>query len=91
MNNLTQSIGAFFENAAAWGSGLPQYVLVPLVMILAIVGTTAIVGLLLGIIRLIFGQKAIDFITSIPQRLNNSVNGNVSNAANCNRSKQAHN
>lgn len=70
MSNLIQSIEAFFANASAWGAGLPQYVSVPLIIILAAIGTAAIVGLLLGLIRLIFGKKAIDFIKNIPERLN---------------------
>ena len=48
--------------------------MVPLIMILAAVGTAMIVGLLMGLIRLIFGQKAIDFIKSIPQRLDSTAN-----------------
>ena len=48
--------------------------MVPLIMILAAVGTAIIVGLLMGLIRLIFGQKAIDFIKSIPQRLDSTEN-----------------
>jgi len=48
--------------------------MVPLIMILAAVGTAIIVGLLMGLIRLIFGQKAIDFIKSIPQRLDSTAN-----------------
>jgi len=75
MSNLIQNIETFFDNAATWGAGLPQFVLVPLIMILAIVGTTLIVGLVIGLIRLIFGQKAIDFIKSIPQRLESTTNG----------------
>jgi len=53
-------------------SGIPTLIMVPLIMILSIVGTTVIVGLLMGLIRLVFGEKAIDFIKSIPQRLNNA-------------------
>ena len=48
--------------------------MVPLIMILAAVGTAMIVRLLMGLIRLIFGQKAIDFIKSIPQRLDSTEN-----------------
>lgn len=75
MSNLLQSIETFFTNAAAWGSNLPQYISVPLIMALALVGTVVLVSLTLGLIRLIFGQKAIDFIKNIPQHLNNVANG----------------
>ena len=62
-------------NLSEMAAGIPTLVLVPLIMILSAVGTTVIVGLLMGLIRLIFGQKAIDFIMSLPQRLNNASNG----------------
>ena len=62
-------------NLSEMAAGIPTLVLVPLIMILSAVGTTVIVGLLMGLIRLIFGQKAIDFIMSLPQRLNNAPNG----------------
>ena len=75
MGNLIQSIENLFASASVWGANLPQFVLVPLVMLLATVGTIVIVGLLMGLIRLIFGQKAIDFIKSIPQCLNDMPNG----------------
>jgi len=78
MSNLIQSIENLFANASAWGANLPQLILVPLIMVLAAVGTAVIVGILMGLIRLIFGQKAIDFIKSIPQRLDNTANDNVS-------------
>jgi hypothetical protein len=70
MSNLIQSVETFFASASAWGAGLPHFVSVPLIMILAAVGTAAIVGLLLWLIRLIFGKKAIDFIKNIPEHLN---------------------
>lgn len=75
MSNLIQHIGALFDSAAAWGANLPQFILVPLVMVLALVGTIVIVSLILGLIRLVFGQKAIDFIKNMPQHLNNTTNG----------------
>jgi len=75
MNRLIQSIRDFFTNASAWGSNLPQYISVPLIMVLALVGTVVIVSLILGLIRLIFGQKVIDSIKNIPQYLNNASNG----------------
>ena len=62
-------------NLSEMAAGIPTLVLVPLIMILSAVGTTVIVGLLMGLVRLIFGQKAIDFIMSLPQRLNNASNG----------------
>ena len=62
-------------NLSEMAAGIPTLVLVPLIMILSAVGTTVIVGLLMGLIRLIFGQKAIDFIMSLPQRLNNASDG----------------
>ena len=61
-------------NLSEMAAGIPTLVLVPLIMILSAVGTTVIVGLLMGLIRLIFGQKAIDFIKSIPQRLDSTEN-----------------
>jgi len=62
-------------NLSEMAAGIPTLVLVPLIMILSAVGTTVIVGLLMGLVRLIFGQKAIDFIMSLPQRLNNTSDG----------------
>jgi len=75
MSNLLQSIEVFLTNAAAWGSNLPQFILVPLVMVLALVGTVVIVSPILGLIRLIFGQKAIDFIKDTPWHLSDASNG----------------
>lgn len=75
MSNLIQYVEAFFAPAAAWGANLPQYISVPLIMILATVGTAVVVKILLLIIRLLFGQKAIDFIKNFPQHLNNASNG----------------
>jgi hypothetical protein len=72
---MIEKAEVFFAGLSEIGSGLPQFILVPLIMILAAVGTAAIVGLLLGLVRLIFGKKAIDFIKNIPQRLNNAANG----------------
>lgn len=69
MSYLIQSIETFFGNAEAWGANLPQYILVPLIMIVSAILTAIIVTLLMGLIRLIFGQKTIDFIKSIPQSL----------------------
>jgi hypothetical protein len=69
MNNWFQSIKTFFANASAWGSSLPQYISVPLIIVLAVVGTAAIVSLLLLMIRLVFGQKAVDFIRDFPRRM----------------------
>jgi hypothetical protein len=76
MNNLFQSIKTFFANASAWGASLPQYISVPLIIVLAVVGTAAIVSLLLLLIRLVFGQKAIDFIKNFPQRINETSRRN---------------
>lgn len=73
MNSFLQSAETFFNNAEAWGANLPLYISVPLIMILAAIGTAGIVGLLLGLVRLIFGKKATDFIKNIPQRLNNAA------------------
>jgi len=75
MSNLLQTVQNFFTNAWAWGATLPQYIAVPLIIVLTLIGTAAIVSLILGLIRLIFGQKAIDFIKNIPQHLNNASNG----------------
>ena len=72
---LIEKIEIFFAGLSEMAAGIPTLVLVPLIMILAAIGTTVIVGLLMGLIRLIFGQKAIDFIMSLPQRLNNASNG----------------
>ena len=73
---MIESIEIFFAGLSEMASGIPTLVMVPLIMILATVGTIVIVGLLMGLIRLIFGQKAIDFIKSIPQRLDSAANGN---------------
>jgi len=75
MSNLLQNVQNFFINAWAWGATLPQYIAVPLIIVLTLVGTAAVVSLILGLIRLIFGQKAIDFIKNISQHLNNASNG----------------
>jgi len=75
---MIEQIETFFAGLSEMASGIPTLLLVPLIMILAAIGTAVIVGFLMGLIRLIFGQKAIDFIKSIPQRLNNAANGNVS-------------
>jgi len=75
MNNLLESAKSFFATASAWGANLPQYISVPLIIALSLVGTVIIVSLIMGLIRLVFGQKAIDFIKNIPQRLNNASNG----------------
>jgi|GEM_PF-617020 len=75
MSNLLQNVQNFFTNAWAWGATLPQYIAVPLIIVLTLVGTAAVVSLILGLIRLIFGQKAIDFIKNISQHLNNASNG----------------
>jgi len=71
---MIEKIEMFFTGLAEMASGIPTLVMVPLIMILAAVGTAMIVGLLMGLIRLIFGQKAIDFIKSIPQRLDSTAN-----------------
>jgi hypothetical protein len=76
VNNLFQNIKNFFANASAWGASLPQYISVPLIIVLAAIGTAAIVSLLLLIIRLVFGQKAIDFIKNLPQRINEASRRN---------------
>jgi len=75
---MIEKIEMFFTGLAEMASGIPTLVMVPLIMILAAVGTAMIVGLLMGLIRLIFGQKAIDFIKSIPQRLDSTANVNRS-------------
>jgi len=75
MSNLLQNVQNFFTNAWAWGATLPQYIAVPLIIVLTLVGTAAVVSLILGLIRLIFGQKAIDNIKNISQHLNNASNG----------------
>jgi len=74
MSNLLQTVQNFFINAWAWGATLPQYIAVPLIILLTLVGTVVIVTIILGIIRLIFGQKAVDFIKNIPQHLNDRSN-----------------
>ena len=74
MSNLLQTIQNFIINAWAWGATLPQFIAVPLIILLTLVGTAVIVTLILGIIRLIFGQKAVDFIKNIPQHLNDRSN-----------------
>ena len=71
---MIEKIEMFFMGLAEMASGIPTLFMVPLIMILAAVGTAMIVGLLMGLIRLIFGQKAIDFIKSIPQRLDSTAN-----------------
>ena len=71
---MIEKIEMFFTGFAEMASGIPTLVMVPLIMILAAVGTAIIVGLLMGLIRLVFGQKAIDFIKSIPQRLDSTAN-----------------
>ena len=77
MSNMRQTVKAFFISASAWGANLPQYILVPLIILLAAVGTAVIVGLLLGIIRLVFGQKAVDFIKNMPKFLNDAAHGKI--------------
>lgn len=74
MSNLLQGIETFFAQASAFSEGLPLIILVPLIMILAAIGTAVIVTLLMGLIRLIFGKKAVDFIKDMPQRLNRDMN-----------------
>jgi len=74
MSNLLQTVQNFFINAWAWGATLPQFIAVPLIILLTLVGTVVIVTIILGIIRLIFGQKAVDFIKNIPQHLNDRSN-----------------
>jgi len=75
---MIEQIKAFLAGLSEMAAGIPTLLLVPIIMILASVGTAVIVGLLTVSIRLIFGQKAIDFIKSMPQRLNNAATGNIS-------------
>jgi len=72
---MIEKIETFFMSLSEMAAGIPTLAVVPLIMILAAVGTAVIVGILLGLVRLIFGQKAIDFIKSIPQRLNDMSRG----------------
>jgi len=53
---LIQKIAAFFEGLAAMSSGLPLFALVPLIMVLATLGTIIIVKPILWFIRHLFGE-----------------------------------
>jgi len=59
---MIEKIEIFFAGLSEMASGIPTLVMVPLIMILAAIGTAMIVCLLLGVVRLIFGQRAVDFI-----------------------------
>jgi len=59
-----QRIEAFFRSLEAMGLNLPLFVLVPLIMILAIVGTVILVKAIQWLIKLVLGEKGKRFIDS---------------------------
>lgn len=53
---LIQEIEAFFEGLAAMSAGLPNFILVPLIMVLATLGTIMLAKPILWLLRRLSGE-----------------------------------
>ncbi len=62
MNLLISSVLEQFKNIILWGTELPKLFLVPLIMLLSLIVCVVVLSTILFLIRLIFGQKVVNFI-----------------------------